>query len=464
LDELDNGLPALPEGWRWTTIGEVATVITGTTPSKTDLENYGNYLPFVKPPELKNGIITNSEDNLSEKGAKLARILPPNSILVSCIGILGKTGINSVPVAFNQQINGVIFPSIVLPKYGFYYFQTSQSKNWLNSVASATTVSIVNKSKFQKIPFPLPPLSEQQRIVEVIETHLTRLDAGVESLKRAQAGLKRYRASVLKAACEGKLVTTEAELARAENRDYEPADRLLRRILSERRARWETDHPGKRYEEPSGPGTAELGELPEGWCWGTFDRIADVKLGKMLSPKAYEDELIQIPYLRNQNVRWGTIDFSDLKQMGFSANELDRFSIMTGDLLVCEGGEPGRCSVFTESPGIPNPIMYQKALHRIRPFGKLVNPYFIQYCLWHYVNIGTAIPKFSETTIQHLPREKFLILSIPLPPLAEQTRIVAEVERQLSVVTAMEQAVEAGLARAARLRQSILREAFAGRL
>ena len=105
----------------------------------------------------------------------------------------------------------------------------------------------VNAKKLATLELPLPPLPEQHRIVAEIEKQFTRLDASVTALKRVQANLKRYRASVLKAACEGKLVPTEAELAQSEGRDYEPADRLLERILSERRARWESQEraPGQ---------------------------------------------------------------------------------------------------------------------------------------------------------------------------------------------------------------------------
>ena len=117
----------------------------------------------------------------------------------------------------------------------------------------------------------LPPLAEQRRIVAEIETQFTRLDASVAALRRAQANLKRYRASVLKDACEGRLVPTEAELASSEGREYEPADVLLERILAERRARWESQEKRRgKYKEPSAPDTSTLPELPEGWVWATF--------------------------------------------------------------------------------------------------------------------------------------------------------------------------------------------------
>ena len=113
---------------------------------------------------------------------------------------------------------------------------------------------------------PLAPLFEQRRIVAEIEKQFTRLDAGVAALKRMQANLKRYRASVLRAACEGRL----APRIPAD----EPADRLLARILAERRVRWEAEHPGKQYVEPAAPVTDGLPELPVGWCWVTVQQLA----------------------------------------------------------------------------------------------------------------------------------------------------------------------------------------------
>jgi len=274
----------LPQGWAWTTVGDCAQTITGTTPSKADASNYGDYLPLVKPPELTNSVIEDAEDKLSEKGVTLARVLPPESVLVSCIGILGKTGINRVPVAFNQQINAVIFPAEILPKYGFYYFQTSEAKEWLHSVASATTVTIVNKSKFEKLPFPLAPLPEQRCIVAEIEKQFTRLDAGVAALKRAQANLKRYKASMLKAACEGKLVPQDP--------NDESASKLLARTLEQRRKGAVT----APQHEPAPPDTDGLSELPRGWCWVSLPQIGELARGKSKHRPRNEKKLFGGPY------------------------------------------------------------------------------------------------------------------------------------------------------------------------
>jgi type I restriction enzyme S subunit len=127
-------------------------------------------MPLVKPPELCDSTLDSAEDGLSESGAQVARTVPPNSILVSCIGNLGKIGMNTVPVAFNQQINA-IHPDSTKAVPEFMFFQTlgGRFREQLEAMASGTTVPIVNKSKFNSIEIVLPPLPEQQRIVTLLD-------------------------------------------------------------------------------------------------------------------------------------------------------------------------------------------------------------------------------------------------------------------------------------------------------
>ncbi|MGI8859999.1 MAG: restriction endonuclease subunit S [Rubrobacteraceae bacterium] len=263
----------LPESWTISVLDEVAEVITGNTPSKRDKSNYGHDLPLVKPGELLDRPVAKAEDNLSEKGAKLARILPPTAVLVSCIGNLGKTAISQVPVAFNQQINAAVFSEAVIPKFGFYYLQTGEVRNWMEKHASATTVTILNKGKFSKLPFPIAPFNEQRRIVEKIEELFTKLDAGVRSLEQTRALLKSYRRSVLKAAVEGEL---SREWREAHRDEIEPASERLERILQERREKF----AGQKYKEPAAPDTSELPALPEGWAWATLPQLGELNRGK----------------------------------------------------------------------------------------------------------------------------------------------------------------------------------------
>ena len=144
----------------------------------------------------------------------------------------------------------------------------------MSNLDRSTAIPGLSRPDYEAIQVPLPPLAEQRRIVAEIEKQFTRLDASVAALRRTQANLKRYRASVLRAACSGELAPTEAELARAEGREYEPADVLLERILVERRAHWEAQEKRRgKYKEPSTPDTSDLPTLPEGWTWATVSQV-----------------------------------------------------------------------------------------------------------------------------------------------------------------------------------------------
>jgi type I restriction enzyme S subunit len=157
----------------------------------------------------------------------------------------------------------------------------------------------ISQGTIEELGLPIPPSSEQQRIVEAIESYFTRLDDAVATLERVERNLKRYRASVLKSAVEGRLVPTEAALARQEGRDYEPASVLLERILNERRRRWVESGKKGKYQDPEPPDTTNLPELPEGWCWATVDQLAAVGTGA--TPKRGNDR-----FWTNGTIPWVT--------------------------------------------------------------------------------------------------------------------------------------------------------------
>jgi len=204
-----------------------------------------------------------------------------------------------------------------------------------------------------------------------------------------------------------------------------------------------------------------LPTLPRSWTWTPLGELADVKLGKMLSPKAFEPGLLQLPYLRNENVRWFSIDTTDVKPMGFTEEERAKFQLQVGDLLVCEGGEPGRCAVVTEASAH---FMIQKALHRVRPRSGAIDARFLQYCFRRFIDAGTVFERRSETTIQHLPREKMVRVPIPVAPIAEQLRIVAKIEELFSDLDAGVAALLRVRANLKRYRAAVLKAAVEGRL
>lgn len=195
-------------------------------------------------------------------------------------------------------------------------------------------------------------------------------------------------------------------------------------------------------------------ELPPGWRAAKLSEIADVRLGKMLSAKARDTSLSHRPYLRNENVRWGHIDLADVKTMGFKPTEFERYGVEVGDLLVCEGGEPGRAAVYTGPSGM---FMYQKALHRVRVRRADVSAHYLAY----FFERHAAHLKTSQTTIAHFPLEKMLELWVPLAPQPEQLRIVAEIEKQFTRLASGVAGLERLRAHLRRYRAAVLKAACA---
>ena len=318
---------------------------------------------------------------------------------------------------------------------------------------------------------PLPSLSEQQRIIEIIETQSTRLDAAVTALKRVQVNLRRYRAAVLKAACEGRLAPTEAELAQAEGRAYEPAAALLARILAERRAQWQAEHPGKQYKEPAGPDVSALPELPEGWCWATVEQLSSHRryslaigpFGSSLKVSDYRESGVPLVFVRNiRAAKFSGLDDHFVSQE--KAKELKAHTVTGGDILITKMGEP---------PG--DACMYPLAATH----GAIITADCIKLALCdecvgytqlfvHYLNAAPVRDQVNHITQgvaqKKVSLERYRTIAVPLPPLLEQDRIANAIETLLSANDVLIDDVAANLKRGRRLRQSILANAFSGRL
>jgi type I restriction enzyme S subunit len=323
---------------------------------------------------------------------------------------------------------------------------------------------------FEQLQVPVRPLDEQQRIVAEIEKQFTRLEAGVASLKRVQVALKRYRASVLKAACEARLVPTEAELARRESRSYEPAVALLARILEERRTIHERAQSRatrkKNYKEPVLPAAMVDEQLPKGWTWATWDQIAYSQNGRPFPSAEYQAVGFKLLRLGNLHVS-GKVLWTDDNTRCLP----QRFAEENPDLIV-RGRELvmnltaqslkdeflGRVCITSAD----DKCLLNQRLARLTPI--IVEPEFA-ICLlraWRFRRFVDGLN--SGSLIQHMFTSQLATFTFPLPPLAEQRRIVAEVERRLSVIEELEAVVAANLQRATRLRQAILTQAFSGNL
>lgn len=303
----------------------------------------------------------------------------------------------------------------------------------------------------ENLRIPVPPVEQQREVVAYLDEQLSRLDASVAALLRAQANLKRCRASVLKAACEGRLVPTEAELARAEGRTFETGAQLLQGVLAERRARFS----GEKHKEPAAPHAGCRAQLPIGWTLSNVDQLAIVGTGA--TPKR------DVPgFYTEGTIAWVTSgavnqDFVDqatefVTQRALAETNLTLYP--PGTLLVAmygEGKTRGRCAELRIPATTNQALAAIQLAEPVRPYLRLVLE--ASYESMRKAASGGVQPNLNLSLVRAIP--------IPLPPLHEQHRIVAEADRRLSLIRGAEAQVSANLARTKRLRQSILQAAFA---
>ena len=473
FEELSN---ADPDGWLRVSLGETADIVRGISFPKDarKLSPQQGHVACLRTANVQRDVEWDDLWFVPEEYVKAeSRYVQPLDILISVSNSLELVGkVAQVATPPHKSTLGA-FISLLRPssqldaKFYYYEMASPEVQSGIRYSASTTTnISNISSSKLSEIALNIPPLAEQRRIVAEIETQFTRLDASVAALRRAQANLRRYRASVLKDACEGRLVPTEAELARSDGRDYEPAGILLERILAERRARWESQEKRRgKYKEPSAPDTSALPELPEGWMWASLEAISELK-GGVTKGQRYKDEqtLREVPYLRVANVQRGFLDLKHISTIETSQVNIDQLRLIPGDVLFTEGGDRDKLGRGWVWKGEIEECIHQNHVFRARPFPSSVIP---EFASWWGNSFGQDFfSKFGKQTT-NLASINLTVLSqfpIPLPPLAEQQRIVAEVERRLSVIQQTEATVEASLARAERLRQSILKQAFSGRL
>ncbi|WP_297900594.1 restriction endonuclease subunit S [Metallibacterium sp.] len=371
----------------------------------------------------------------------------------------------------------------VLPKFINYQLLARGSRHFANNAQQVVGMASISQKQLASFPIVLANLDDQHRIVAEIEKQFSRLDQAVASLRHVKAQLKRYKASVLKAAVEGRLVETEAARARREGRGietgaelaaqasanaargrkpgaalpYETGEQLLQRILDTRRSQWN----GKgKYKEPAAPDTAGLPELPEGWAWARLESIAALKGGITVDSKREDPTARAVPYLRVANVQRGYLDLSEVKTINAPDLDIEELRLQRGDILFNEGGDRdklGRGWIWEGQ--LPNCI-HQNHVFRARLVSPDILPKLVSW--W-----GNSFGKDyfqregkQTTNLASINLTKLRGFPVPLPPLSEQHRIVAEVDRRLSIVREVEAEVDANLKRAQTLRQAVLTRAF----
>ena len=313
--------------------------------------------------------------------------------------IVGRKGTINKPIFVTERFWNVDTAFGVSPGKALvpkYLFYFCEFFNF-QALDKSTTIPSLSKSDLLKIEMPVPPIPEQQRIVSRIEELLSQLDSGVETLNTVKRQLAAYRHAVLKEAF-----------------------------------------------------SAFCSDVP-------FGEIMTSNLGKMLD-KA-KNQGTPRKYIRNANVRWFSFDLSDLLEMRISDKETERYSVQSGDLVICEGGEPGRCAVWNSTDS----IFFQKALHRVR-FKKPCNPKFYMYYFWFAAQSDVLKHYVTGSGIKHLTGDSLKKIPVPFADISRQNAAVRDIEARLSVCDNIEQTVADALRQSEAMRQSILKRAFEGEL
>ena len=425
--------PQRNKAWSQTTLGEALPIRYGK--ARTD----------------KAGVVREDSPVYGSSGLidKFDRALTNGPTLI--IGRKGTVGATHYSPEPCWPIDTVYFAEASVEK-DLRFFKHLLDHLQLGRMDRSTAVPGLSRDDYNAREVAIPDISEQRRIVAEIEKQFTRLEAGVAALRRVQANLKRYRAAVLKAACEGRLVPTEAELAKAENRKYETGEELLARVVTERRQ----TSPGRRQEQqPATPKASELVRLPDGWIWTTLGACFHVAVGATPSRKEGRFWGGTIPWVSSGEVRFKPIfetrEMITSEGLENSSTHLNSSgSVLLG--MIGEGKTRGQTAILRVA------ACNNQNCAAIRVSETPILPDYVYYWLWSQydetrrTSSGNNQPALNKARVQAAP--------LPLPPVREQMRIVAEAERLLSVVEDLEAVVSANLQRAARLRHSILQSVF----
>lgn len=401
----------------------------------------------------------------------------PGDIVIANVGDPGKSFV--VP-NLNQPMtlgpNSILLKSNSKNLNNFlkYFFQSNWFEELIAQITTGTAQKKFNKTGFRALYFPFPPEKEQDRIVDKLEELFSELDAGVKELKAAQTKLSQYRQSLLKSAVEGSLT----QQWRAENSDQvqETGEKLLARILKQRREQWQQQklaefaEKGKtppknwqdKYPEPVQPDTTDLPELPEGWVWATIDQLALNK--RYGSSSKTNDDSSGVPVLRMGNIQDGKLDYGNLKYLPIDHKEFPELLLQDGDLLFNRTNSAelvGKTAVYRD---IGKPVSYASYLISVT-FSKYVLPEIVA----HYINSVLGKKWIAEVMNQtagqaNVNGTKLGELAIPLAPFVEQVELVQKVTNEFESIDQQSEATTLGLKQSEAQRKNILKSAFSGKL
>ena len=347
----------LPKGWTICSLDDLATFGGGKTPSMDNRKYWNNAKHlWITSKDMKFAHIADSLLKISDAALDQMTIYGKGTLLiVTRSGILRHTfpiAILDTEATVNQDVKAISCVLSHIHTYLYYVIKAQEQVILKDYHKDGTTVDSIDFDKFKKLIVPLPPLSEQYRIVEEIEHWFALIDQIEQGKTDLQTTIKQIKGKILDLAIHGKLVPQDPndesaiEQLKRINPDFTPCD---------------NGHSGK---------------LPQGWCNCKISDVSISLLGKTLDRGKNTGNLKK--YLCAVNVKWGTFELSTVKEMPIEATELERYSVKFGDLMVCEGGDVGRAAIWTYN----SKMYYQNALHRIR-FKENISAHYFLYSLMY---------------------------------------------------------------------------------
>lgn len=383
----DSPVGRIPKDWDVKPLSELADVDRGkfTHRPRNDPRFYGGSYPFIQTGDIANssgGILSTYSQTLNERGITVSREFPVGTIAITIAANIADTAILGIPMFFPDSVVGAVVKKPNSIRYVELCIR--RAKQRLDARAPQSAQKNINLEDLRPLLIPVPSPEEQHKIAEVIDT----IEEAIAHTSSLIAKLKQMKAGLLH-------------------------DLLTRGLDENGELRDAISHPEQFKESP-------LGRIPKDWDVRLVGEVFDLQLGKMLS-KASKIGHSPFPYLANRNVQWDEVDLSDLEWMDFNDNEREKFSLLPGDLLVCEGGESGRTAIWKDE--MEN-CYFQKAIHRLRPKDSQVLPDYMLRFMRRAFEHGFLTSFTSQTSITHLTREKFALLPLPLPKVEEQKAIV----------------------------------------
>ena len=422
----------IPESWCWCRLGELGYTTTGSTPSKSNQNYFGDFIEFLSPGDIQNSIITYGKQGLSRSGYEVSRPTPKGTILQVCIGgAIGKCAITDREVTFNQQINGLT-PIFSLSEYLFAVFSSDYFYKKITGNSTGTATPIINKSAWELLPIPLPPLAEQKRIVAAIEKFMPLIEEYGKKETQLKAINEKIgtltKKAILQEAVQGKLVPQIASEGNARD--------LLEDIRKEKLSHgldFANAKSGKRKSKKetalAGSNPCDITEeeipfdIPESWCWCRLGEIGDWKAGS--TPSRSNPELYNgnIPWLKTGDLTDG--DINEIPEC-ISKKALESCSMRLNPigsvLIAMYGATIGKLGILKIE------ATTNQACCACVPYNGIYNKYLFYYLMSQKKDFTEKAEGGAQPNIS---REKLVVHLLPLPPYEEQKRIVATIEKIL---------------------------------